>query len=215
MGAATTMAERSSTLGDPSAAATAGPPPGPAIDHPPTRAALARRRWWVFGFCGLAAVLAVAFPVLYATTDLWGIPIYGVPLSLIVAGCLERRWRGIRRILSTHPWVARRGLYFVTGGGRFTHVILLVEADRHGPEAVCTVIGPGMSYDILSRRQGPVDVWVAGDPIDRAAATDGGGRFVLIAQPAWGRWRDHLRRRVEVRMSGNRPDLYLPPERDV
>lgn len=182
-----------------------------AIDHEPTAAALARRRWKVYGFALLAPLSAVAFPILYATTDLWGIPIYAGPLGLIVAVVLEVRWRRLRRLLASAPWVTRQGRHHVIGGGRYTFVVLVLDADEHGPEVLCEVREPGWwTHDVLGP-QGPVEVWVAGDPGDRAVATLGGDRFTRIAPPRWGRWRRLLRRWVDEREAGRRPDVYPVP----
>ncbi len=200
-GAATV--ERPTFGSGPGAAATPDPPPGPAIHHPPTRAALgrhARRPLAFVGVGGGTALVGLAI-VLATAADGLGARVIaaGAGLALIVAPWMAMRWRWMRAVLRTHPWVRRRGHYEVTGWGRNRHAILVLEADEHGPEAVCTVLELRTRLEALAPPGSELDLWVAGDPTVRAVATVKGDDIVPIDQPRFGPWRRHLRRRMEIR----------------
>lgn len=196
-------AERTTFGSGPAADPSPPPPPGMAIDHPPTRAALGRHARRPFAFLAVGTVVAlvgVGVLVLTRNGDLAARVIaVGAGLVLITTPWMALRWRWMRKVLRTSPWVGRHGHYEVTGAGRYAHAILLLEADEHGPEAVCTVPELRTRLSALAAPGSELDLWVAGDPTRRAVATIRGDDIVPIDQPRFGPWRRHLRRRMEIR----------------
>lgn len=190
------------------------PPPGPAIDHPPTRAALARRRL-VPLWCALAAVASAAVATglwaMGASDAVWLFPCAPAAAAVIVGvqRAVRARWMG--RILRREPWVARDGRHFVIGPGDYSRGVVVLDADGSAPEVMCTVEEAWVRS--LSIVDGPIVVWVAGDPTRRAVATAGTKELAVIAPVRWAWRRRQLQAGIDRRESGDRPDLYHPEGR--
>ena len=192
----------------------APPPPGPAVAHAPTRRALARYRWVPAWYLLAAVVLGAAgtgLAVVGAPDPVWLAAAGMGAAGLVVAVLRAIRARWLRRVLTTEPWVARDARHFVIGPGEYSRGVVVLEADGDTPEALCTVEESGVSS--LSIVDGPIVVWVAGDPTRRAVATAGHQDLVVIAPVRWGWRRRQIQEGIDRRESGTRPDLYHPEGR--
>lgn len=190
------------------------PPAGPAIGHEPTRAALAvhaRRPAWFLGGAVGAAALGTLLILVGASDRLWLFAFSFGCAGVVLAVWFAFRVRWIRAVLRTSPWVARRGRHHVTGYGKYRQATILIEADEHGPEVMGAVPeGRAIATDITSV-DGPLDLWLAGDPSEGAVVTVDGTVLAPLKQSSSGWWRRHLRARIAKRESGERPDLHRPP----
>lgn len=192
------------------------PPPGPALDHPPTRAAMGRLRrvpLWGLLVAVVAAGVSAGLWALGAPDSVWLFPTSVVGAALVVAvhRAIRARWLG--RLLRREPWVARWARHHLVGSGQYTWGVLVIAADEHGPEVMATVQESWVRS--LSLVDGSIPVWVAGDPTRRAAATAGAQDLVVIApvRTAWARRR--FQAGIDLRESGTRPDLYHPQGRSL
>lgn len=192
----------------------AAPPPGPAVAHPPTRRALARYRWLPAWYLLGAVVLGAAgsgLAVVGAPDPVW-LAVAGMGVAALIVAVLRAiRARWLRRVLTTEPWVARNARHFVIGPGEYSRGVVVLDADGATPEAMCTVEESGVHS--LSIVDGPIPVWVAGDPTRRAVATAGNLDLVVIAPVRWGWRRRRIQEGIDRRESGTRPDLYHPEGR--
>lgn len=189
------------------------PPPGPAIEHGPTREALgvhARRPWWFLGAAVASFAVSGGLGAAGAADSVWLFPLAVAVAGVTLAVWFGLRWRWMRAVLRASPWVPRRGRHFVTGWGDSRQATILVEADEHGPEVMGGVPeGRAIARDITPV-DGPLDLWLAGDPDRGAVVTVDGTTIAPFTQSRWGWWRRHLRARIATRESGERPDLYRP-----
>lgn len=143
-----------------------------AIDDPQTRAALRRYRLRCLRAAGLGFVgLVVATTVIGAAENgeptgvgeiiaLIGISWGG--LAFLVGWLTLLRTTRMRWVLGRSPWIERPARYRIAPFGRNGQPALLLMADEHRPEAVCSISATVWRYRQLPEGDDPV--LVAGDP---------------------------------------------------
>jgi hypothetical protein len=177
-------------------------PPGPALDHGPTAAAVGRHRNRAVAWGGVGAIiLAVSSAGLARSgweSGLW-LRVGGIGLGLLLGGgVLVGRWLRLRGTLRRHPWVLRRAHHVVAGVGKYRRGVVLLEAEGGHAEVVCEVSEMQGRRRVLAREDGPLELWVAGDPTSRAAAAPPGAPDVVPLREPWTAWgRRRLRRQFE------------------
>ena len=174
-----------------------------ALDDPRTRAALfAYQRGALQMFSGGATGVVIGVVVMLRThgdpTGLagvvanGGIPIGGVALLTGSIG-LWRSWRA-KRLLGRQPWLRRHAAYRIARGGRNGQPALVVHADAHGDEAVCSI--PATVWRYRRMPQGAhIAILVAGNPRRWSVVAPPDAAVLLIAKRPWvPLWRWQLRR---------------------
>ena len=151
--------------------------------------------------CGLVALVIGAVVVLGADGNPQGVA------NAVALGCLGLgavaccvglvgivRAVRARRLLARAPWVVRTCWYRIAPIGGNGQPALLIEADDHGPESVCSVSATALRFRRLP--QGPHQpMLVGGDPLRWAVVAAVNPRVVIIIKRPWiPWWRRRLRR---------------------
>lgn len=126
------------------------------------------------GLAGMAAIVGFA----------WG------GLALVGGGVGFVRSLRMRWLLRRHDWVRRRAAYCIAPLGQNGQPALVIKADEHGAEAVCSV--PAVVSRYRQLEQGPdIELLVVGNPRRWAVVAPPDLRILVAVKrpwmPFWGR----------------------------